>query len=435
MEAQLIITGLWLTSLILTGKNAPLVLDPPTILCLLLGLHWWAMGGRKLQQAGSSERYIQLFYLMGLCLALILTIGTHFTLINQPLALFLVAFVVIWCWQRGMKRAQPNHRDEQAKTIFQRALFVMLVIVVLAAVTPSVGAKLLPLLTLTLPLFFLSGLITFSLLRLQTTGLAYRRRIANERRANPTRLWSIFVTLLCTGMVVLIFLGESVVFPLLTAIMSPFLTLLAQGVMTINIFFNALLQEKPTPPVRLPEKIIVYKSPPQTAFHSSTLLMILTLIAVAIIGFLIVIAIKIWYSNYRYAQEDEMRRGIAPLAVLKERRWKRVSVARDLLDPTSVRAQYREFLRLMARSNLERLPHETPLEYEARLYALLEILSHQQQVSIPATILDELTQAYIQERYGGKPMDDYPYTDWQRRIRRFVVRFRQLSRKHKPLPE
>lgn len=116
-----------------------------------------------------------------------------------------------------------------------------------------------------------------------------------------------------------------------------------------------------------------------------------------------VIVVRIWYNTYHYTPEDESREGLDLGAVLEERRQKRASSRGEQLDPTSVRAHYREFLILMARSRteLERLPHETPGEYGNRLHHLVETLSHQQQERFSDAILDELTRAYVLERYGA----------------------------------
>lgn len=94
MEGLPLMLVLWLTGLVLTGQQTLLVLDPITILLLLLGFH---------------------------CLALALVIGMHLPLINDPLALFLVALRVLWCWQRGMRRSLANRREEYMKTVFQRS--------------------------------------------------------------------------------------------------------------------------------------------------------------------------------------------------------------------------------------------------------------------------------------------------------------------------
>jgi hypothetical protein len=436
MEAQPLMLVLWLAGLVLTGQNALLALDPATILLLLLGLHWWAMGVRQFEQPGSSETRTLMFHLVGLCLALALVIGMHPPLIGQPMDLFLSAILVLWCWQRGIRRTRANRRDEHMKMAFQRAFFVMLALVVLIALFPSIATKLIAPLTLALPLFFLSGLALFSLLRLKTTGLAYQKRFTHDQRADPTRLWSILVTVFWSGMVALAFFVETAAFPLVFVLLAPLLTPLANALRNLNAFLDALLQRKPIAPLIIHKKIILRKlPPPPVPFHNPVLVIILTLIAFGVMGLILVIVIRIWYSNYHYTREDEIREGIAPSAVRKERQQKSASSARDQLDPTSVRAQYRKFLLMMARkgTGLERFPHETPGEYQKRLHSVLESFPCQQQEHFPDAILDELTRAYVQERYAGKRLDDHPSTYWHIHMRVFVKRFRRLARKREHL--
>ena len=431
MEALPLIFVLWFTGLVLTGQDALLVLDPPTILLMLLGLHWWAMGAMRFQRAGAAETRVKIVYLVGLCLALALVIGTHLPVIAEPLNLFLTMLIVLWCWQRGVKRTRANRRAEQMKSLFQRTFFVMLALVVLIALVPSLAANLLAPLTLSFPLFCLSGLVLLSLLRLKTTGQAYQRRFAHDRRADPTRLWFVPLTLFWTGVVGLALLSVTVAFPLVLALLAPLLAPLATALRNLNAFLDALLQKKPGGPLIIHKLIKLRKLPPELPFHNPVLVVILTLVALGVMGLLVVIVIRIWSSNYHYTREDEIREGIAPDTVRNERQQKRASSARQQLDPTSARAQYRKFLLLMARqgTDLERFPHETPYEYQQRLQALLQSFTHEQQANFPAAILDELTEAYIQERYGGNRQDYHPSVYWQINIRELVKRFRRRFRK------
>ncbi len=431
MEAQPVILVLWLTGLVLTGQNGLLVLDAATILLLLLGLHWWAMGVRQFQRPGSSETRIKILHLVGLCLAMALVIGTHLALIDSPLDLFLSAIVVLWFWQRGIARTQAARRNEYMKTIFQRGFFVMLVPVVLTALVPSIARQLIAPLTLAFPVFFVSGLVLFSLLRLKTTGQTYARRFTHDWHADPTRLWYALAIVLWMGMGALVFYGETAAFPLITILLTPVLTPLVGGLKTLNAFLDTLLQLKPIAPLIIHKKPIVRKlPPPPPPFHNPVLVVILTVITVAVMVLILVIVVRIWYSNYRYTREDETRQGISLRAIRKERRQKRAASAGEQLDPTSMRAHYREFLRLMARqgTSLERFPDETPSEYQQRLQSMLESVPREQQEHFPDAILHELTQAYMQERYGGKQVGIHPSTYWQTQIRALVKRFRRRSR-------
>jgi hypothetical protein len=117
---------------------------------------------------------------------------------------------------------------------------------------------------------------------------------------------------------------------------------------------------------------------------------------------------------------EEVREGLDARSLLGERwqewwnhrrRRRNAHLPLEPLDPTSARARYRELLQALAaeKDDLARMPAETPAEYEARLLVHLqnsdpnaqELPSGERLPPGPA-ILDELTRAYVSERYGGK---------------------------------
>ncbi len=114
----------------------------------------------------------------------------------------------------------------------------------------------------------------------------------------------------------------------------------------------------------------------------------------------------------------------------KQRRQKINALATFVpLDPTSARARYRQLLQELTWSDekLGRRTNETPSEYEKRLLTLLkndpsEALGDGTPPD-PA-MLDELTLAYMQERYGGKHPsllhDAYVHAWIPRFVRRLV---------------
>jgi hypothetical protein len=81
------------------------------------------------------------------------------------------------------------------------------------------------------------------------------------------------------------------------------------------------------------------------------------------------------------------------------------------LDATSARARYRELLQVMDRrgDDLGRRPDETPIEYQSRLQPFVKEApgdaTQEDEAPADAVILDELTRAYMRERYGGKATD------------------------------
>jgi hypothetical protein len=145
-------------------------------------------------------------------------------------------------------------------------------------------------------------------------------------------------------------------------------------------------------------------------------------LVLALITVLLVVraSLQRWFASSRNEGIEEEREVLDARSLLGEwwregwNRWRyRTKAMSDLepLDPTSARAGYREMLQALAaeKDDLARIPAETPAEYEARLLAHLgnaapnvqELPSGDRLPSDPV-ILDELTRAYVSERYGGK---------------------------------
>lgn len=69
----------------------------------------------------------------------------------------------------------------------------------------------------------------------------------------------------------------------------------------------------------------------------------------------------------------------------------------------SARARYRAFLQTMAErgQDMGRRPNETPDEYQQRLLLLMK-QTPIEDIPLAPTAIEELTHAYVWERYGGK---------------------------------
>ncbi len=139
--------------------------------------------------------------------------------------------------------------------------------------------------------------------------------------------------------------------------------------------------------------------------------------------------------------EEEVREALSIRAVLRERRQEdRQQVAKEevvvleSLDSGSVRARYRELLQEMARTgaNLGRRPEETPVEYQKHLIALIEKASartpSQEDIPPDREMLDELTRAYVAERYGGKRAEIDQHADVHAWIARLGERLSGTTR-------
>ncbi len=110
---------------------------------------------------------------------------------------------------------------------------------------------------------------------------------------------------------------------------------------------------------------------------------------------------------------------------------KRTTLSLEPLGPGSARAHYREKLQAIAthKGELAKAPAETPLEYEVRLLAHLEKetahslkLSNSDDGVSEISLLDELTNAYSHERYGGKRIDDHQRSHLQTWVPRLTER-------------
>jgi len=105
-------------------------------------------------------------------------------------------------------------------------------------------------------------------------------------------------------------------------------------------------------------------------------------------------------------------------------RGKRAAPALDTLDPDSVRARYRELLHAVAteKSALARQASETPAEYETRLLPHLGTPDDSSQNGTDTALLDELTQAYMLERYGSEHAGERTRQHLRMRVPHLIAR-------------
>jgi hypothetical protein len=159
-------------------------------------------------------------------------------------------------------------------------------------------------------------------------------------------------------------------------------------------------------------------------------LQILLFVAVTVA---VVLLIRFILSRWRVKPDDEseaeLRESLSLQEVLRHRREERnrrkhpLTVELEPLNPTSTRARYRTLLQGLASSGTTRLAAETPAEYEARLVKLLA----KQSSSVilrgdalnDASLLADMTRAYAQERYGGQVAEltqEVDWGEWQARL-------------------
>jgi len=401
-------------TLLFTGSTSAVPLNAGSILLLLLGLHWWAMMVKRVMQHRKNIRQAQFLSLVGLAFALVIPIATRWTPDENILVLFLMGLLITWLWQHSIQQVQRGLYDEQLFSSFKVGLFVLLAVLLCVALLPDVRYKvLLTTLAYALPIFFLSGLLALSFSRLGFIHKEYAP--ANSSQANPTQGWLLLLTFLWLVLVATIIVLQTATFqPVLfifSFIRNTFSTLLTWLIALIGPLFAS---QQPPKHVHRLIKIPHFVQPAPQPYYNPFLVVIAVLFMLAVFLVLLVVILRAWSLHVR-SSEDEEREGLAIGRILKARRQKKqrgrkYALQLPLLAPDSARLRYREFLQATARKGEtgERQPAETPSEYQARLLTQMNIATSNKQEDTPseAAILQELTHAYIGERYGGKQVAD-----------------------------
>lgn len=426
MESQPIIVVLAIFSPLFNGGAETVKSGEVAVTLLMLGLQWWAMLAKRFVQHGNDERKVQSLHIGGLVLALAIVILLGSAYASNVLTFFLLAALVVWCWKRGLDWARTGLDDEHIITTFRVGFCVLLIGLVVGILLLNVASSLLlPVLAQALPLFFLSGLIGLSFTRL---GLVRREQARQSGGADPTRSWLTILALFWGIMVVATIALEVFSFQSILAAAPYFWNALGTVVGWIIYAFYFLLSpllswlfqlgKAPLPPSRPGGPQPKPQLPPHMAPISPEAMLAgriaLLLIALVILIVIVWVILKRWHVNQEEEEEEEEREALPVQQILKMRREERrkkkkdTAAVPDVLDPDSVRARYRELLESIASSNekLARRSNETPAEYEARLSAQLPRVASTNEATTQAppdaALLSELTNAYAQERYGGK---------------------------------
>jgi hypothetical protein len=427
METQPIALVLTFLAIAYLENSDAVPLGAESITLLLLGLHWWAKAVSALTQGRLSTTRARLLQLLGLLLAIAITVVTHISLLNNTPALFFSIILIIGFWYIGMCRVQTGPDDQYVLTSFKIGLGVLLGILILTLLNfEPVPPVLRDGLTYALPTFFLSGLIALSFTRIMMIRKENANAAQRGLQGDPTRGWLLVLTLAWAIVIVSTLAFEAFGFQPVVVVAS----LLWSGLGTVTDWILLLLAPlfnliaKLFIPVGLPPPSAPLPLPPPSNGHPPPLpylaeifliarLILLTILLVIL--FLVIREIlRRWHAAPDDESEEEIRESLSRESILKTRReqQRQRQKSGDLaglepLDPNSARARYRELLQELAWNGekLARRANETPSEYEKRLLALLKEASSEAQGDSTPTdpaILDELTAAYMQERYGGK---------------------------------
>jgi hypothetical protein len=372
---------------------------------------------------------VRLLQLSGLFLAVAITVVTHISLLNNIPALLFSIVLIVGFWCAGMYRVQTGPSDDYVLTSFKIGLGVLLGVLILTLLNFNPVPQLLQdELTRALPTFFLSGLIALSFTRIMIIRKENASSAQRSSQGDPTRAWLMVLTLSWIIVVISTFAFEAFGFQPLAAaalflwnglgiVANWIVQLLAPLFSPIVVLLPAIPQQGPLP---TPHPHPNNQPPP---FLSNLLAAILFLGPLVVLGMLLCILfyivirtiLRIWGATPDDESEEEIRESLSMQAILKARREEQRRRAQktnalatlEPLDPNSARARYRELLQELAWSGekLGRRANETPSEYEKRLLTLLKKApSEAQEDGTPPdpAMLDELTSAYMQERYGGK---------------------------------
>ncbi len=439
MEAQPLALGIMLLTRIIVGANTSSPIGAGSIALLELGLLWWAMITQHIIGRMAKRTLALPFYLAGWLVAFAVVAGPLLPSLVRGANIFpaLVDTVLItWLWRRSMRPAQAGFEYGQLATSFKVSFGVLLGILLIAILLPDLQ-DLRAALGSALPVFFLGGLVGLSLARLGDIRSA--RRATDSPQADPTRPWLLMLTVFGAALIVVVIIIESVFsfasFEFLLAALTPLwnvlgiligwllygIVFLLSPLFYLASFIFGLFRRAPAQH----QQQTLPKSPfaqQKSGFNISPEVITLSrwvFLAIALIVVLLVIAASVRRLFIGHNEEgvEEEREGLDARSLLGQRwrewwnrrRRKAEVAALEPLDPASARARYREMLQALAveREELARRPAETPSEYEARILAYLEKRSSTEATGNghepPAhAILDELTQAYTLERYGGK---------------------------------
>ncbi len=461
MEAQPIGMAVALVMFLFTRTLKVSALDIGSIALLLLGLLWWAMLVEylHLSQRVKQIRLVSLLHLCGWLIALAAIIGPQAPdlLAGKNIAGAVIDVgLIIWFWRRGMQRARRGFEYSELALAFKIGFGVLLGIMLVAMILPQPqGTHLLAALAGSLMVFFLSGLVALSLVRLANIRQVRR---ADGTQADPTRFWLLALSLLGCAVIALVVLLEAVfsftTFEVVLSALAPFWNALGTvvgwilyGIIfviltpifdVISWLFGLLLhhtnssQRQPVQPFKPPFSNTRGPQPisPEVLLIGRWVLLAL---AVLVVLWIVRVSLRRWQVLADDEQVEEERESLDSRSLLFERwrewwqrrlRGKRAAPTLDTLDPDSVRARYRELLHAVAteKSVLARQASETPAEYETRLLPHLAAPDDSNQNGTDTTLLDELTQAYMLERYGSERADERTRQHLRMRVPHLIAR-------------
>ncbi len=443
MEAQPVALILALLTRIFIGANASPSLGAGTIALLALALLWWAMLVPYFTRDPARKKAAAWLHLLGWIAAFAILVGPYLPSVVVGVNIFPALFntaIITWFWRQSTRRVQIGFEYEPLARSFKIGFGVLLAVLLIVVLFPELHT-LADTLSSVFPVFFLSGLITLSLVRLGMLRSA--RRASDSPQSDPTRSWLLALTIFGVVLLAIVILIESIFsfssFEFILAALTPawnglgtlvswilyvLIIVILSPIFSLFSWLINLLRENGQPKSQKSAlgklKTPVVKQGPVAISPEIIALgrWVFLLIVLIVLLFVVKAALNRLRTMNANDGIEEVRESLDARSLLGQRlrdwlshrRAKREKLILEPLDPSSARARYRDLLSevAFAQTDLARLPSETPDEYEMRLRAHLEQQSQHAQESGATTtpadpaILDELTRLYIRERYGGK---------------------------------
>ncbi len=416
-------------------------IDAASIAFFLLFFNWWALWGRSIRKRrgilddSNTQLSIHLHDVLGILLAAAVFGLTHLFTLADILTPVLAIVLIGWAWKRGIDRAQTGLDESQLILWFKIGFGIMLVVMGFSLFDGFTNANgVTDEILSNLPIFFLAGVLALSFTRI---GAIQKEQAQHHHatRQEGTNTWIVILTLTWIFLVIVSIASELLPTAALITILSPLWWLIGMLIQILFILLSWLIngvfflyalilglvasilpsaQSIKKPPTVLPQPV---KLPTGTAQGNSPLVKIIEIALVIIVLLAVTLFIRSRQKDpleNTLAEEEEVREGLDALQIRRERRLERQQGQQEerelaALDPNSARIRYREFLQLMEEKGdpINRRVNETPDEYQQRLLATVEAKLPAQATEIPSdrAILATLTEAYVQERYGGKKLE------------------------------
>lgn len=209
MEAQPIALVIALLTRMVGGTSATAPIGVGSIALVALGLLWWAMVVEHIVRHSSRGRRLAWLHQLSWLVTFAAVAGPYFPSVVKGESIPAVladTVLILWLWRRGMQRAQTGFEYDQLARSFKVSFGVLLGILFLVIVLSELQA-LRDMLATALPVFFLSGLVGLSLVRLG--AIRNSRRALDGSQADPTRSWLLALTLFGVALLAIVIAIES----------------------------------------------------------------------------------------------------------------------------------------------------------------------------------------------------------------------------------